>query len=169
MESIFGYEGIYWINREGEIRNRNHTILKPCEDKKGYLYIGLTKDRKKIKHKVHRLLAIQYIPNNYNKPQVDHIDRDKKNNSLDNLRWATPCENADNRGMRSDCKTGIKNIHFSESESKWFFKITKNKKSHKKRFNTMNEAIAYKTQYLISQNHTLGSEFNSSNVDTIIV
>ena len=167
MEPIFGYEGIYWINREGEIRNRNHTILKPCEDKKGYLYIGLTKDRKKIKYKVHRLLAIQYIPNHYNKTQVDHIDRDRKNNSLDNLRWATASENSINRGIKSDNKTGIKNIHFAEN--KWVFKITKNKKCHKKKFNTMNEAIAYKTQYLISQNHTLWAEFNGSNVNTIIV
>tara|TARA_R110000796_G_scaffold239324_1_gene359996 strand:- start:46 stop:531 length:486 start_codon:yes stop_codon:yes gene_type:complete len=148
MDQLKDYEGLYWINREGEIRNRNHTIIKPCQGHHEYLYVGLTKNRKRIKYKIHRLLAIQYIPNHYNKTQVDHIDRDRLNNSLDNLRWATASENAENRGMRSDCKTGIKNIHFAESASKWVFKITKNKITHKKKFNTMKEAIEYKTQYL---------------------
>ena len=45
---------------------------------------------------VHRLLAITYIENPENKKEIDHIDGNPSNNSLDNLRWATPKENSNN-------------------------------------------------------------------------
>ncbi len=145
MDQLKDYEGLYWINRLGVITNKNNLTLKVGMNYKGYKIVGLTKNGKQKQVKIHRLLAIQYIPNNYNKPQVDHIDRNRKNNSLDNLRWASASENCINRDYTNN-KSGVQNIFFSEN--RWVFKIHRNKITHKKRFKSMEEAIEYKTQYL---------------------
>ena len=66
---------------------------------------------------IHRLIALHYIPNPENKPEVDHIDRERLNNNIDNLRWATRSENEKNKGImrtygaikfRGVCKHGNK-------------------------------------------------------------
>lgn len=63
----------------------------------GYLKITLRKNDESYKHSIHRLLALQYIPNLNNSPTVDHIDRNKTNNCLENLRWYTKKEQANNK------------------------------------------------------------------------
>lgn len=60
---------------------------------KGYLRVPLFKDGKRKWHKVHRLVAQAFIPNPDNKPQVNHIDGNKQNNSVTNLEWVTDEEN----------------------------------------------------------------------------
>ena len=49
-------------------------------------------------YRLHRILAKHFLPNPENLPEVDHIDRDKTNNSIENLRWTSRSENARNRG-----------------------------------------------------------------------
>ena len=133
MDQLKDYEGIYWINRLGVITNKNNLPLKGGMNYKGYKIVGLSKNGKQITYKIHRLLSIQYIPNPNNLPIVDHIDRVRTNNDLSNLRWVSASENCINRDNSHNTKTGIQNIFFSESASKWVFKITKNKKCHKKK------------------------------------
>lgn len=88
------YEGLYKISNLGRILslNYNHTgkaeLLKPDTDKDGYLQVNLSKNGKQKWCKVHRLVAQTFIPNSENKPTVDHIDRNKLNNFVGNLRWA---------------------------------------------------------------------------------
>lgn len=66
-------------------------IMKQCEWY-DYKIVFLKKGNKK-KFKVHRLVAIHFIPNPDNKPFVNHIDRDKRNNHISNLEWVTEAEN----------------------------------------------------------------------------
>jgi uncharacterized protein YrrD len=65
-------------------------LRKPVKDKNGYLTILLKKNGKYKNHKVHRLVAVAFIPNNANLPQINHRDEDKTNNRVDNLEWCTP-------------------------------------------------------------------------------
>lgn len=95
FEDIIGYEGLYQINRHGEIKSKQR-ILKNNKQKNGYIRINLSNSGKTKKHYIHRLIGLQFIPNPENKPTIDHIDRNRQNNSLDNLRWATHAEQNNN-------------------------------------------------------------------------
>lgn len=94
---IKGFEGLYRINKKGEIWSCCYKkIMKPhIED--GYVRVKLRKDGKKHMGRIHRLLGIQFIDNPDNLPQIDHIDRNRSNNSLDNLRWVSQVTNRLNR------------------------------------------------------------------------
>lgn len=91
------YEEFYQINAVGEIWSCSYNkIMKPSEQE-GYLTLGLTKNGIKHKAKIHRLLALQFIENSENYPEVDHIDRDRSNNKIENLRWADRTMQANNK------------------------------------------------------------------------
>lgn len=70
--------------------------LTPRKDKTGYMRVSLCRNGKKQKYAVHRIIALAFIPNPERKPVVDHINRDRSDNRLSNLHWATYKENMDN-------------------------------------------------------------------------
>ena len=85
----------YMINKSGDIYTKNHdkTISKKINN--GYERVELWTKGKRYYKKVHRLLAEVFIPNDSpeTKIQVNHIDGNKRNNSLDNLEWCTAKHN----------------------------------------------------------------------------
>ena len=85
----------YSINKEGNVRNDKTGLNKqPFKNKRnGYLVVDLYKNNKSEKVPIHRLIAEAFIPNPENKQTVDHIDGNRQNNSIENLRWATYSEN----------------------------------------------------------------------------
>lgn len=100
FEDLKNYEGLYKINRKGDILCCSKNKIKTTYfDKDGYIICSL----KHKQMKVHRLLAIQFIPNDdLTKTEIDHIDRNRTNNSLENLRWANRKEQCRNR-IRNGC------------------------------------------------------------------
>ena len=90
FDYIKGYENLYKINREGQIWScKYNKVMEQQTTSDGYKYIHLSKpsfiENNIVKHNrhkgfIHRLLALQYIDNPDNKPEVDHIDRNKTNN-----------------------------------------------------------------------------------------
>ncbi len=89
--------GKYEVSNYGNVRNtKSGRMLKQASDRYGYLVVGLCENSKVHMVKVHRLVAKAFIPNDENKPQIDHIDGNKTNNHYTNLRWATPRENTRN-------------------------------------------------------------------------
>lgn len=110
----------YSINEQGLVRNDNTGHFKKPHINKnnGYLIIDLWSNNKSEKVPIHRLLAEAFIPNTKNKLTVDHIDGDRQNNSLDNLRWATYGEQNsrfDTMGVRSE---SIIVKHYNEERKK---------------------------------------------------
>lgn len=103
-KDIEGYEGLYQVSNMGRVKsfniNENGKILKQGTTKKGYLYVILYKDKKTKPMRVHRLVAQAFIPNEDNKPQVNHINEIKTDNRVENLEWMTNEEN-NNFGTRN--------------------------------------------------------------------
>jgi hypothetical protein len=81
----------YEVSSKGQVINKNtNKIMKQQTHCSGYLYISLSNnERKNVSCKVHRLVAKTFIDNSENKLTVDHIDKNKQNNCVSNLRWAT--------------------------------------------------------------------------------
>ena len=115
---IQGYPN-YLIYEDGRVWSKKRKIFIKQVLSKGYLCISLCKNGKKKCYKIHRLVALHYIPNTDNKETVDHIDRNPQNNSVTNLRWATQEEQANNRTVISN--TGEKYIYI-EKHSYCIFK-----------------------------------------------
>ena len=138
---IYGYDN-YEISNFGNVRSKlTGRILKPCNNGRGYHYVSLCKHGK-IKHLlVHRLVGIAFIDNPLNKPYIDHINNDKINNNLSNLRWVTNQENSMNISLSCKNISGIKGVHFHKQNNKWCAQIRLNgKKIHIGYYNTLEEA-----------------------------
>ena len=81
----------YSISNLGNVRNdTTGRILIPHLNTNGYMALTLVKEYLRY---IHRLVAIAFIPNPENKKQVDHINGDKTDNRVENLRWVTVSEN----------------------------------------------------------------------------
>lgn len=113
-KDIPGYEGVYLVSNKGNIKRiSTNKILKPYENKRnGYLTINLSnKGRKNLR--IHRIVAKAFLPNPNNKPYINHIDGNKKNNNITNLEWCTQKENVDHaiKVLGVDHKKGIEKTH----------------------------------------------------------
>lgn len=107
----------YGISKSGVIINfKRQKELKCFIDKDGYYKVGFCVNNKKYNRFVHRLVAICYIDNPDNLPIVDHIDGNRTNNSVENLRWTTYSGNS--RNTKQNRK--IKVINENTGEEKCF-------------------------------------------------
>ena len=110
---VVGYEGYYLVSSYGRVKRlyrefvgsdgvlyrRYEKILSASVNDKGYYCVGLMKKEQNtgsVKIPVHSLVAKAFIPNPENKGVIDHIDTNKNNNMLYNLRWVTTKENVNN-------------------------------------------------------------------------
>lgn len=99
-KDIIGYNGTYQVSNFGRVRklhivgsNINSRILKQSKSSTGYLHVQLYKNGNSCTKMIHILVATSFLLNPDNKPQVNHKDGNKLNNSVKNLEWVTKSEN----------------------------------------------------------------------------
>lgn len=117
-KDIEGFEGLYRVSSFGRVKSVFRIVfrktkkgsfvrqeveektLKPTKSSNGYLKVGLHRYSKCYQRNVHRLVAEAFIDNPLNLNIVDHIDTDKTNNVVSNLRWSTSKDNVNNPRSR---------------------------------------------------------------------
>ncbi|MDY7026700.1 MAG: NUMOD4 domain-containing protein [Spirochaetota bacterium] len=90
----------YFVSNQGRVRNREGRILKPWKrgNHKGvYHCVGLYRRGRRVKIDLQRLVALHYLPNPEDLPEVNHLDLDHFNNRADNLEWSTRIDNMRHR------------------------------------------------------------------------
>ena len=128
----------YEVSSHGRVRNTDTMkIVKGTLDN-GYYRIDITKNNKRITHRVHRLVAFAFCNNDNDFNVVDHIDRNKTNNNWLNLRWTTQSINMRNVPMQINNTSGVKGVLYDNSNlnkirwrAQW---IDNEKKTHTKSF-----------------------------------
>jgi predicted XRE-type DNA-binding protein len=99
FKAVKGYEGIYEVSNFGRIKSlansglKTEKLLKPGKSKCGYWLIVLCKKTNRTNYRIHRLVALTFIPNPKNKKTVNHINGIKTDNHVSNLEWNTHSEN----------------------------------------------------------------------------
>lgn len=108
-KDVPGYEDLYQVSNLGQVKSLGRAvweqwkdgthgrwhifpekILLPKIDTNGYLSVGLyASDKSRKRHRIHRLVASAFLPNNSNLPHINHKDQDTKNNRVDNLEWCS--------------------------------------------------------------------------------
>ena len=140
----------YTINREGVVKNLKDEI-KSFGGKR-YLqcsmYEGNTKKMKTMSQ--HRLLALTFLPNPNNYPDVDHINRDKRDNRLENLRWVPKSDNEKNKGISIRNTSGEKYVMWDKSKERWKVQIVYEGKCFRRYLRSMEEAIKVRDEILLS-------------------
>lgn len=105
------YRGLYQVSNKGgrvkSLKYGKEKILKPVKNTKGYEHVFLYKNGKRKTFKIHRLVAFMFIEGYFEGAEIDHIDTNRTNNHVSNLRWCTSKENSNNELSRK---------HYSEAK-----------------------------------------------------
>ena len=126
---IKGYDN-YEVSICGMVRNViTKRILKPFIGTTGYYYVTFYKNSIAKKHKIHRLVANQFLPNINNEKCIDHLNNCKLDNTISNLRWVTHQKNMFNQKLSKINTSGAKGVYFYKPYQKWKAQIQINNKS----------------------------------------
>ena len=122
---VAGFEGLYEISSLGRVKSVDRYVKQGTKNggirtfhvrekilphkinTSGYPIVVLTRDGKSVWMRVHRLLAAAFIPNPDNLPEIDHIDTNKQNYNIDNLRWVTHAQNMNNETTKKDSRSTV--------------------------------------------------------------
>ena len=118
-KDINGYEGVYQISNLGRVkslgynmpklrRNKKERIMKAPIDINGYKRVAL---KQKYKYSIHRLIAVNFIPNPENKPCINQINGIKTDNRIENLEWVTNSENSIHAYRVLKCNRMVKGVY----------------------------------------------------------
>jgi hypothetical protein len=141
-KEIEGFE-YYSVSNLGNVYSEySMKPVKTGTDRYGYKKVDLRKDKTRYTCRIHRPVALAFIPNPENKPFVDHINNIKTDNRIENLRWATVKENIFNSKIGKNNTSGVKGVSYKKTRNKWVAQIKINGKvTHIGSFDNKEEAI----------------------------
>lgn len=123
IDFIEGYDNIYEVSNLGNVRRFDNKKQKKVFNRGKYLAVKFSNNGVDKNFYIHRLVAIAFIKNDFDKPYIDHIDTNEKNNIVSNLRWATQKENMNNPITLS--RTREKNLRIKPNDKGYREEILK--------------------------------------------
>lgn len=140
----------YEINIMGNIRNKNtNKILTPNTNIQGYVSVKLSKNNIPKAYLVHRLVALTFLPNYYNKPTVNHKNKIRTDNRIWNLEWATIEEQNIHKNVGKEKNT----FYICTMKPIWRIDINTNQKLEK--YNNLTEAQDWCIQNNLSKSNSI--------------
>lgn len=150
-KDIIGFEGIYQISNQGRVKNvKLNLIRNPHLSDRGYHIILLRNKKISKTARIHRLVAIHFIPNPENKEHVNHLDFNPLNNCVENLEWVTNRENSYHYHLNNPSNKSSKyiGVHRVGSRNKWVSNIRfQGKRYSLGYFNSEEEAYQARIQF----------------------
>ena len=142
FKNIKGFEN-YEVSNFGRIRNiKTGRVLKPKINKQGYYQISLSSDGIQYTKYVHHLVGTMFMPNPENKKIIGHIDNNRLNNNIENLRMVSHQENCMTRKLSSRNTSNYKGISYDNQRKKWKAAIQINGKEYNLgRFDNIEDAV----------------------------
>lgn len=154
-KDIIGFPD-YKIYPDGKIftNKLRKSFMITQTDRGGYKYVRLMQDGKQKKKFIHRLLFQHFKPNEWNEDlEVDHINLDRSDNRLENLKMVTRNQNCQRKGNYSNNKSGHKHINVNVSgkgrEPRYVFQKKMNNLTYYKYFKTLDEAVEFKRVFFL--------------------
>ena len=141
---VKSYEGMYKVSNLGRVMNaRTGRILKAGTSNMGYQIVSLRKNSKSSTKKIHRIVCQAFLTNPENKRCTDHINHNRADNNLLNLRYATHQENSRNMSLKTSNTSGVIGVYFNKKRKKYHAQIRLNgKTTHIGYYKTLSEAKA---------------------------
>lgn len=141
-KDIPNYEGIYQVSNFGRVKSLSRIILlrslypfiskekilKAGKNSYDYYTVVLSKECVRKTITTHILVAITFIPNPNNLPDVNHKDSNKLNNNVDNLEWVSKRENMSHRFKNNETTSIYCGVSWRKTNKKWASQITFNRK-----------------------------------------
>ena len=161
MKPLKNYENLYYITDDLKIFSvarkgtSGNEIIPQINTLNGYLRVGLSKDNKRKKVMLHRIIAENFIPNPNNYNTIDHINGNKLDNRIENLRWCSQAENTrfDNHKIRSNNTSGFRGISFDKRCSKYQAEISfDGKRIYVGKFDTLEMAMQERNKHIMYHN-----------------
>jgi len=135
-KKIYGKYILFYTGKVYSLYSKR--FMKPNKNPNGYMRINLVITDKPKFFLIHRLIGLNFLPNPENKPQIDHINRVRDDNRIENLKWATISENLNNKTRYGYTK------YFIKQRNRWRVRYyLLNKKTKSKSFKTESEADKY--------------------------
>lgn len=162
-KDIPGYEGLYQVSSLGKVKrlfneyhNAEEHILRPSKmggnsGKGDYQFISLSKNNIVKNNYIHRLVGLAFIPNPDNLPQIDHINQNKLDNRVENLRWVSRSQNHLNK-VHKVANSGERYIRKDSRSESYCFSIVrrvdgKSTPLISRSFPTLQEAVEFRNNY----------------------
>ena len=126
FRDIPNYEGIYQISNLGNVKSLNYNktgkekLLKPTKNVFGYLYVNLFKDKRHKMYRVHRLVALTFIPNPNKLKEINHKDENPLNNCVHILEW---CDRKYNNTYGNRIKKSIQTRRINDPNNESYKKM----------------------------------------------
>lgn len=121
----------YSVSNLGNVINNKTNKLMKINIKGGYSNINLVNNKKRKIFKVHRLVAMAFIPNPESKPEVNHLDKNRSNNNISNLEWNTHKEN---------CKHKSNGLIYKSNKNKHIYRLDKESEEVIEKYNSIEDA-----------------------------
>lgn len=133
----------YSVSNLGNVMNNKSNKMMKLNVKSGYYHVGLINNKNRPIFKVHRLVALAFINNPENKPQVNHKNKNKLDNSIDNLEWTTHKENMQHKSI---------GLIYKSNKNKPILRLNKNNNEIMEQYNSIEEAGIWASENKFTNN-----------------